>query len=94
MLRYSLPILGGYVLGERYLSNDVSAFSTDWSTPNFMHLDRMYDGAWYESSLYNVNQLTLWEPEFDLFAKKVFFPGGLKLGDNSDKLTIIWTLYF
>ena len=77
-----------------YLSNDASAFSTDWDTPNFMHLDRMYDGSWYESSLYNINQLTLWEPEFDLFAKKVFFPGGLKLGDNSDKLTIIWTLYF
>jgi len=77
-----------------YDSNDVSAFSTDWRTPNYMHVDRMYDGAWYQSSLYNVNQLTLWEPEFDLFAKKVFFPGGLKLGDNSDKLTIIWTLYF
>ena len=77
-----------------YDSNDASAFSTDWGTPNYMHVDRMYDGAWYQSSLYNVNQLTLWEPEFDLFAKKVFFPGGLKLGDNSDKLTIIWTLYF
>jgi len=77
-----------------YFNNEVSAFNTDWHTPNYMHLNRMYDGASYESSLYNVNQLTLWEPEFDLFAKKVFFPGGLKLGDNSDKLTIIWTLYF
>ena len=77
-----------------YLDNDVSAFSTDWSAPNFMSIDRVYDGAYYDSSLYTSEQLIENEPVFDLFAKKVFFPGGLKLGDNSDKLTIIWTLYF
>ncbi len=59
-----------------------------------MSIDRVYDGAYYDSSLYTSEQLIENEPVFDLFAKKVFFPGGLKLGDNSDKLTIIWTLYF
>lgn len=77
-----------------YYDNAVSAFSTDWHTPNFLELGRTYDGEWYNSSLYNAEQLIENEPVFDLFAKKVFFPGGLKLGDNSDKLTIIWTLYF
>ena len=70
----------------------VSAFSNAWSTPNYITLDHAYDGWFYETSLYNSAELIDNSPEFNLFAKKVFFPGGLQLADESDAITIIWTI--
>jgi len=53
-------------------------------------------GTPYSTSLYNLTDTTQ-NPVFKLFAKKVFFPGGLKIPENTsydDHITIIWGIKF
>jgi len=49
-------------------------------------------GTPYTESIYNLKDYI--EPKWKLFAKKVFFAGGLKMHEDSDYLTIIWSLKF
>ena len=53
-------------------------------------------GTPYSTSLYKLTDTTQ-NPVFKLFAKKVFFPGGLKIPENTsydDHITIIWGIKF
>lgn len=49
-------------------------------------------GVPYDDSLYNLKDYE--EPDWSLFAKKVFLAGGLKMHADSEYLTIIWSLKF
>ena len=49
-------------------------------------------GTPYTESIYNLKDYI--EPEWKLFAKKIFFAGGLKMSPESEYLTIIWSLKF
>ena len=49
-------------------------------------------GVPYDGSLYNLKDYE--EPDWSLFAKKVFLAGGLKMHEDSEFLTIIWSLKF
>ena len=49
-------------------------------------------GVPYSTSLYNLKDNE--EPDWRLFAKKVFLAGGLKMNADSEFLTIIWSLKF
>ena len=49
-------------------------------------------GTPYAQSIYNLNDYE--EPEWSLFAKKIFMAGGLKPQATSDYLTIVWSLKF
>lgn len=57
-------------------------------------LDRS-TGTPYSTSLYNLTDVSK-NPKFRLFAKKVFFPGGLQIPElhNNDYLTIYWEIQF
>ena len=49
-------------------------------------------GTPYTGSIYNLKDYI--EPDWDLFAKKIFFAGGLQMDPDSKYLTIIWSLKF
>ena len=49
-------------------------------------------GVPYSTSLYNLKDYE--EPDWRLFAKKVFLAGGLKMHADSEFLTIIWSVEF
>ena len=53
-------------------------------------------GSPYSTSLYNLTDSSK-DPVFNLFSKKIFFPGGLKIpegSDYNDYITIVWGIKF
>ncbi len=73
----------------------LNAFSTKYLSPNSIEpLYIGWDGDFYATSLYNSSVLVEKEPEFRLFSKKVFFPGGLQIDPSSDFITVTWVIDF
>jgi hypothetical protein len=72
----------------------LSHYRTSFPLKNNINLSIVWDGALYQSSLYNTSDLSNYEPVFRLFAKKVFFPGGLQINPASNFITIVWTIDF
>lgn len=87
----TLQRFANYGFGQ---ASGVTHFDTNYPKQNEVDLSIVWDGSLYNSSLYTSSEIAAYEPVFKLFAKKVFFPGGLQITPSAANITIVWTVQF